>query len=345
MPGRLSHDPGAMTQRSGIICAGNWIVDLVHDIEHWPDESDLVRIGHQTRGVGGGAANVVSALAKFQTGLPLWPMGAIGDDDYGAYIRDALAALDLPTSQLVTKPGVATAHTHVMSVAGQSRTFFYQGGANDVLNASDFPAGTFAQTQARLFYLGYLILLGELDRLDDTGATEAARVLERAQKAGLITCVDLVSAHSPDFAAVVGASLPFIDYLILNEAEAARATGLGLSKAHLASADGLSQMGQALVGKGVCSAVVLHCPERAVWIGADGRSVSVDVTPLPSEDIASPLGAGDAFCAGLLYALHEGWDAEACLHLAHAAARASLKGVTATSAIPALRDLLPAKNA
>ena len=81
-----------MLNRSGIICAGNWIVDLVHDVDRWPNESELVRIGAQTRGVGGGAANVITALAKLETGLPLYPMGAIGKDEYGTcllYTSDA----------------------------------------------------------------------------------------------------------------------------------------------------------------------------------------------------------------------------------------------------------------
>ena len=130
-----------MTDRSGIICAGNWIVDLVHDVDRWPNESELVRIGTQARGVGGGAANVITTLAKLETGLSLYPMGAIGEDEYGEFILNECRLLGLPTSGLKSKAGVATAHTHVMSVAGQSRTFFYQGGANDMLTIDDFPEG------------------------------------------------------------------------------------------------------------------------------------------------------------------------------------------------------------
>ena len=110
------------TARRGIICAGNWIVDLVLDIEHWPEESNLVRIGNQSRGIGGGAANVIAALARLQTGMPLWPMGAIGDDDPGNFIVDACKQLNLPVDTLSLKPGIPTAHTHVMSVPGRSFT-------------------------------------------------------------------------------------------------------------------------------------------------------------------------------------------------------------------------------
>ncbi|MEM6987019.1 MAG: carbohydrate kinase family protein, partial [Pseudomonadota bacterium] len=305
----------------------------------WPEESNLVRIGNQSRGIGGGAANVIAALARLQTGMPLWPMGAIGDDDPGNFIVDACKQLHLPVDTLSLKPGIPTAHTHVMSVPGRSRTFFYQGGANDALAASDFPKGTFANTPARVFYLGYLSLLGELDRIDADGVSGAAKVLERAQLAGLTTCVDLVSILHPAFEQIVASAAPFVDYLVVNEIEAARATGNATEAASLSDATTLTQMATALIEKGVAKAVVVHCVERAVWCGADGSRFTVDIAPLPQQEIASNLGAGDAFCAGLIYAVHEQWAPERALELAVATARASLRGHTATEAIPPLAAL------
>lgn len=324
-----------MADRSGIICAGNWIVDLIHEITHWPNESDLVRIATQTRGVGGGPANVIGALAQLETGLPLWPMGALGDDAYGDFVLETCRGLGLPIDQLARKAGMATAHTHVMSVPGRSRTFFYQGGANDVLSAADFPVGTFSQTNAKVFYLGYLTLLAALDRVEG-GATDAARLLARAREAGLVTCVDLVSAEHPEFEAIVATAAPHIDYLILNEVEAARAVGTSLQDA---APEALQALGAALVGKGVRRAVIVHSASHVRWAGPGGEAHAVAVQPLPPAEIASHLGAGDAFCAGLLYALHEGWAPPQALDLATRVARASLRGVTANSAIPPLSQL------
>ncbi|MEO0917687.1 MAG: carbohydrate kinase family protein, partial [Pseudomonadota bacterium] len=252
-----------MTDRKGIICAGNWIVDFVHDIDRWPNESELVLIGQQTQGMGGGAANVISALAKLETGLPLYPMGAIGDDAEGAFILEECRTLGLPLKGLFIKPGIGTAHTHVMSVAGQSRTFFYQGGANDVLSADDFPTGTFADTPARIFYLGYLTLLGELDKATEEGSTKAAEILKRARASGLISCVDLVSLHHPRFQDIVASAAPELDYLIANEIEAALATG----NRPINSTNGLLGRARELLELGVQKAVVLHSAERVVWLG------------------------------------------------------------------------------
>ena len=324
-----------MTGRSGIICAGNWIVDLIHDLDRWPNESELVRIGTQARGVGGGPANVITALAKLETGLPLYPMGAIGEDEYGAFILKECRHLGLPTSGLISKTDVATAHTHVMSVAGQSRTFFYQGGANDTLNISDFPEGTFKDTSARIFYLGYLTLLRDLDQILDDNSTNAAGVLKRAQNAGLITCVDLVSIHHSEFSRILESAAPFLDFLISNEIEAAQATGSKVDPETLTNAETLIQMAQGMLDLGVRKAVIIHCVERVVWVEANGDTFVIEIEALRPEEIASNLGAGDAFCAGLLYGIHENRGPEHSIQLGKAVAQASLKGLTATSAISA----------
>lgn len=329
-----------MTKRSGIICAGNWIVDIIHEISHWPRESELVRIGQQSHDIGGGAANVIAALTKLDTGLPLWPMGAVGDDDHGRYVLRRCRDMGLPDTLMQVNDQTATAHTHVMSVPGQTRTFFYQGGANDALTLDDFPPELFAKTPARIFYLGYPMLLAGLDKIRSDGSTGVAQVLSRAKAAGMITCVDLVSAEVPNFADSIARALPHIDYLILNEIEAALATGRAPAAEGIMPTDAtLETMARTLSESGVGRAVVLHSPQKVLWTSKSGDQFWTPTKPLASEKLVSPLGAGDAFCAGLLYAIHEGWPLNDSLALANAAARASLKGVTACEAIPSLKKL------
>jgi len=253
----------------GIVCAGNWIVDLVHDVERWPRESDLVRIGHQLSGIGGGAANVVTDLRHMGVHFPLIPVGKVGMDRFGDMALAHCEAVGLDTAFMVRVRETPTAHTHVMNVAGRSRTFFYQGGTNDTLCSDDIPIAALAATGARLFYLGYLLLLAELDAIQSNGNSNAASVLQAARDAGMQTCVDLVSTDAPDFAAVVWA----------------------------------------------------------------------DALPVPVERIVSPVGAGDAFCAGALYAIHERGSPAEALSLAHRVAAASLTGRTATDGIPLLSTL------
>jgi sugar/nucleoside kinase (ribokinase family) len=53
----------------------------------------------------------------------------------------------------------------------------------------------------------------------------------------------------------------------------------------------------------------------------------------------STLGAGDAFCAGMLYGIHQGWELEASLRLGCANAYFNLFNVSATEGAVSLAEL------
>ncbi|MBD1204875.1 MAG: carbohydrate kinase family protein [Rhodobacteraceae bacterium] len=324
-----------VSERRGVACAGNWIVDIVHTIEAWPAKSDLVRIVDEVEGTGGGAANVMLSLAAFQAGLPLWAMGLVGVDRHAATVRWAVTGAGAGLNHLAETDRAPTAHTHVMNLAGDSRTFFYHPGTNDLLDEGDIAVEAVAGAGAKVFYLGYLNLLGRLDVVEG-GSSGAARVLARARAAGMVTAADLVSTDRDGFAATVAAALPHLDVLFLNEVEAARATGLAISGAD--DLDGITAAAAQLRAGGA-GTVVVHTPALGLWLSGAG-AVVVRPDPVPVSEVVSPVGAGDAFAAGCLYGLHEGWGPEACLRLGHRAAAASLRGATATGAIPALPVLM-----
>lgn len=325
-----------VSERRGIACAGNWIVDIVHTIEAWPAKSDLVRIVDEVEGTGGGAANVMLSLAAFQAGLPLWAIGLVGMDRHAATVRWAVKGAGAGLDHLIETDRAPTAHTHVMNLPGDSRTFFYHPGTNDLLDEGDIAVEAVAAAGAKVFYLGYLNLLGRLDAVD-AGSTGAARVLARARVAGMVTAVDLVSTDRAEFRAAVEAALPFTDVLFLNEVEAARATGRVIAgAADLAGIEAAARQLQ----EGGAGQVVVHSPALGLWLGPDGTVTVIRPDPVPPEQVVSPVGAGDAFAAGCLYGLHEGWGPEPCLRLGHRAAAACLRGATATGTIPPLTVLM-----
>ncbi|WP_426034240.1 PfkB family carbohydrate kinase [Cypionkella sp. TWP1-2-1b2] len=84
--------------------------------------------------------------------------------------------------------------------------------------------------------------------------------------------------------------------------------------------------------------VILHTATLALWL--DQTALWSTPEPVNPAEIRSPVGAGDAFCAGIIYAIHENWTAEQALHLGHHAAAAALKSVTASEGIPPLAALI-----
>lgn len=325
-----------MTAQRGIVCAGNWIVDIIHDISHWPEESDLVNISGQTIGVGGGAANVAFNLAALQVDYPVLPAGLLGHDNHGELVRSACHEVGLPVEQLSSIPKVCTAHTHVMNVQHNSRTFFYNAGANAHFDEHTLSMKAIAKHNPSIFYLGYLNLLPLLDASDGQGRTGAAKLLAQARAVGMITCVDLVSSLSDTYAKTVMGTLLNIDWLFLNEVEASRATGVILNGEE--DRTNMSRAASKLMSGGLGQGCVLHTPKLTLWKTVDDE-IWYEVPQIPKYDIISPVGAGDAFAAGILHGLHENWSAHDCICLGNKMAAACLRAPTATGGILTLKEL------
>lgn len=324
--------------RSGIISVGNWICDIIKFVDKYPEKGTLTTIRHTQTGFGGCSHNVLLDLAALQTELPLYAGGCVGLDSLGDDILKELAdaGIDRSAMQRVEAP---TSYTDVMSEIGGSttRTFFHHRGANAHLSPQLIDA---IECNAKIFHLGYLLLLDQLDAADEEYGVVAARVLHSLQQRGYKTSVDMVSEVSERVRKVVLPALKYTDYLIINEVEA----GVCCERT-LRSAEGeilLDQVADAareLMNYGVGEVCLIHFPEGGYILTHKGHSLYCPTIPVAHEDIVSTVGAGDAFCAGALYALHEGYSPREVLTFANASARFNLYGATSTSAAPSLKQI------
>ena len=174
-----------MTAQRGIVCAGNWIVDIIHDISQWPEKSDLVSItepnGRRWRWW---QQMLHSTWQHCKLIIRVWPAGLLGCDTHGDLVRRACQDAGLPVEHLGTITEVCTAHTHVMNVTGDSRTFFYNAGANAHFDAHTLSMKAIAAHRPSIFYLGYLNLLPLLDAMDGQGRTGAAEAFGASTSGG-----------------------------------------------------------------------------------------------------------------------------------------------------------------
>lgn len=322
--------------RDGILCAGNWIVDRIKRVDRWPGEGNLASILSEERAPGGGPANVLFDLAATDPSYPLYAAGRTGDDADGGFLRAEAAKRGVDTSLLLRTPGAPTAYTDVISAPG-SRTFFHAAGADRLFSAEDLDA---AECPAEFFYLGYLLLLPSLDAPDAAYGSRAARLLASMRGRGYRTVVDFVSAPPGGFRPAAQAAFPHTDILIANEVEASCCTGV-----ELRGADGrlrrerLPEALGLLFAMGIGELAVVHFPE-----GAAARTQSGEVRFSPScridpAEIAGRNGAGDAFAAGVLYALAKRMPLEEALKLGSASSCFNLKSPTASGGAVPLRTL------
>jgi sugar/nucleoside kinase (ribokinase family) len=316
--------------RSGIIAGGNWIVDHVKMIDRWPPQDALANIRSQFSSNGGSAYNVLKNVARLGAAFPLEAVGLVGDDEAGAFIRDDCERHGIDVTQLLKSKTAPTSYTDVMTEEGTGRrTFFHCRGANAELAPEHFD---FSRSQARIFHLGYLLLLDRLDAATDSG-TAAVEVLRAARAAGLKTSADVVSEHSDRFARVVRPALPELDYLFLNEFEIAQVTGMVTTREGRIDLAAIARAAQELIRSGVREWVFVHFPAAVLACGAHGESVWQASLRVPAAHIQGAVGAGDAFASGVLWSLHENAPVADALRLGVCAAAASLAHPTCSEGV------------
>ena len=322
--------------RKGIVSVGNWIVDSIKFIDRYPAKGNLVTIRRVEEGLGGCAHNVLIDLAKYRSGIPIYAGGCVGNDRLGKMAMKAIEDNGIDGTNMKIMEDVATSYTDVMSeIDGTAtRTFFHYRGANAELSPemvlqTDCPA--------KIFHLGYLLLLDKLDEDDPDYGIVAARVLDGLQKKGFKTSVDVVSEEGDRFRHVILPCLKFTDYLIINEVEAEACCGISLRTPEGEILwDEVKTAAAALIDKGIGELCVIHFPEGGVAVSAAGDSAIRRSRMISPKEIVSSVGAGDAFCAGCLYAIHEGYPLDKMLDFAIASARFNLFDATSTGGAPTL---------
>ncbi|MDG2125166.1 MAG: carbohydrate kinase family protein, partial [Verrucomicrobiales bacterium] len=213
-------EPQPDTPRHGLLAAGNFIIDHVKTIDAFPEQDMLVNITADTASNGGGPYNVLKDLSELGAPFPLAAAGLVGNDPAGDTILTDLSTHGIDTTAVLRTADAPTSYTDAMTVASTGRrTFFHHRGTNALLGTTHLVPELETST-ARLFYLGYLMLLDNLDAIQPDKTTNAATVLAHASSLGFTTVADLVSIDHPDFAASVRPSLPHTDLLFLNEREA-----------------------------------------------------------------------------------------------------------------------------
>ncbi len=325
--------------RKGICCAGNILVDITYPIETWPKQGELT---HITEGIqnstGGSVCNTITDLARLDPEMPLVASGFAGHDAEGDFVLEEMGRYKNIDLSMVRRTG-RTSFTAVMcNNQTKERTFFQHAGANAYYGEDDID---WEKLNVDIFHIGYILLLPALDAEDAEYGTKMARLLHRAQKAGMKTSIDVVSESGSRFERLVRPALRYTDYCVINELETQQTTGV-----RLRDEDGTlhpENMEQALLKLrecGVSTWAVIHCPEMGCGLDADGNYYEAKSLKLPKGYIQGTTGAGDAFCAGILYAAEMGRTLPEALRIGACAAAASLSQVSASDGVGTAEEVL-----
>jgi sugar/nucleoside kinase (ribokinase family) len=198
------------------------------------------------------------------------------------------------------------------------RRFIHYVGANAALKEEDIPRDVVAE--AKILHIGGALLLPSLD------GEPMARLLAWAQSQGLVTSLDTVWDAQGRWLNILQPCFPYVDYFLPSIAEAQEITGHTDPR----------EIAQFLLSRGV-GVVGLKMGENGCYV----RTMSEEwYLPAYAVEAIDATGAGDAFVAGFLAGILQGWDLKRTAQLANAAGACCVTSLGATTGMRSLAETI-----
>ncbi|WP_336214256.1 ribokinase [Nonomuraea sp. LPB2021202275-12-8] len=284
---------------------GSANMDLVAYVSEAPRRGETVT-GREFRTVPGGkGAN--QAIAAARAGAQVAFLGAVGDDAFGAEIRDTLAAAGVDVKLLRQAPGMSGIAHIVVDDAGGNSIIVVPGANGTIGGPTGDERAVIAASQALLLQL-------ELPM-------EAVIAAARAAREAAVPVILTPAPAQP----LPGALLDAVTLLLPNEHEAAGITGAATPEAAL----------DALLER-VDEAVITLGSQGALYGSGSGERIRVPAVKVKAVDTTA---AGDTFAGAFAVARAEGREAEDALRFASAAAALSVRCEGASTSMPTRAEI------
>ncbi len=282
-----------------VACLGILVADMfASPLPEVPKAGELRVVDEIYPDTGGCAANTGVSLVKLGARVGL--MGKVGDDIFGEFIIKDMTAKGLDASGVKVSETMPTSKTMIIPVIGQDRRFIHVIGANADLAYEDVDLDMVARSRA--IYVGGFLVQPKLDQ------KALAELFRFAKQKGLITVLDVIVPMGGgiryEVAETVAEVLPYTDTFLPNDDEARLLT----------HKDDPVEQAEVFLDHG-CKTVVITMGERGAVLRTKDLTLRA---PAFQVDVVDPSGAGDAFDAGFIWGLLQGWDPRRTLEFAAA---------------------------
>ncbi|MCE5314551.1 MAG: carbohydrate kinase family protein [Armatimonadota bacterium] len=295
-----------------VTCLGILVADVVgKPVDKLPEKGKLSLVERMELHGGGCANNTGIGLAKI--GIKTAVIGKVGNDGFGDFMVNSLAKSGVDASGVVRDNEVATSATMVMVGADGERTFVHYIGANATLLESDINWDIVKSS--KILHIAGSFLMPGFD------GQPTANVLKKAKELGVTTSLDTAWDSRGNWMKLLEPCLEYVDYAVPSIEEARMVTGK-----HDAS-----DVAKVLMDNGV-KVVALKMGGEGCYIKSAGVELRIPIYRVNAVDAN---GAGDAFAAGFLAGLANGWDLERTGKFGNATGAFC---VTALGATPGIKD-------
>jgi sugar/nucleoside kinase (ribokinase family) len=293
-------------------CAGILVSDTIcGPLEALPKEGELLAVDTLPVTVGGCASNVACDLGR--QGLHVEVVGCIGRDADGQVVIDALQRDGVHCDRIIYSDRLPTSQTIVLLVKGQDRRFIHLFGANAAFRVEDIDRDWIRSLD--MFYVGGLFVLPGIDM------DKLADLLKFCREHDTRTVVDVIAPRGAEKSTFDGLRLilPYADYFLPNDDEAAAITG----------SDDIGEQIATFRSWGADTVVITQGARGLTAGNADGV---MHLPPFQVEAI-DPTGGGDAFAAGFMTGLLWGYPLAEALRYGSALGASATLGLGTTTSV------------
>ncbi|MFZ6655241.1 ribokinase [Undibacterium sp. TJN19] len=296
-----------------ITVVGSVNMDLVFRTPRMPAMGETLH-GHEFRQIPGGkGAN--QAVAAARQGAAISFIGAVGDDGFGSFSHDCLAAEGMELTHLASVAGVATGVAGILVDDNGSNSIVLAAGANATLTVAQVEAATATIANAQL-------LVCQLE----TPLATVTRAIEIARQNGVKVILNPAPAQD-----LSDSLLAQVDYLILNETEASQLSGVTVTDQ--ASAKAASEQ---ILKRGT-SVVLLTMGEHGALITDASGSQFIAAVKV---DVVDTTAAGDTFVGAFAVGIANGLSMMDASREAQYTAALTVTKLGAQTSIPHRHDVL-----
>lgn len=296
-----------------VVVLGSINVDTTYHVNRFPQPGETIAAQSKSSAPGGKGAN--QAVAAARSGAQTAFVGAVGSDNEGQYMLEALKENDIDTSHINIDKYHGTGSAAITLDANGQNDIMVYGGANQAMQP-----GEFGDLSELLTHTDFLIAQFE------TPQAVALDLFKQAKEQGVTTVLNPAPAHE-----IMPELLQYTDVIAPNETECALLTGIELTDedSMLKSADYFRERG--------VKHLLITLGDRGVFYSTPDDHGLVPAFKVKAVDTTA---AGDTFIGALCSQLEKDLaNVEDSLRYAQRASSLTVQQMGAMPSIPTGEDV------
>lgn len=296
-----------------VVVLGSINVDTTYHVNRFPQPGETIAAQSKSSAPGGKGAN--QAVAAARSGAQTAFVGAVGSDNEGQYMLEALKENDIDTSHINIDKYHGTGSAAITLDANGQNDIMVYGGANQAMQP-----GEFGDLSELLTHTDFLIAQFE------TPQAVALDLFKQAKEQGVTTVLNPAPAHE-----IMPELLQYTDVIAPNETECALLTGIELTDedSMLKSADYFRERG--------VKHLLITLGDRGVFYSTPDDHGLVPALKVKAVDTTA---AGDTFIGALCSQLEKDLaNVEDSLRYAQRASSLTVQRMGAMPSIPTGEDV------